>query len=132
MTENSNGPVVGFSQADVDRARAEGKAEGLKEGAAAASARIKAILGSEEAKGREAQAQAIAFATDMCPEAAAAVLAAGPQASAAQAFFERQANNPANAVAGVIGAQGDQPPSEPKGAERGAAIAAKFKKTTGR
>lgn len=44
--------------------------------------RIKAILDSEEAKGREALARHLAFETDMTPEAATAVLKVSPKASA--------------------------------------------------
>lgn len=45
-------------------ARGEGHSAGVSEGAKAASARIAAILGSEEAKGREKLAQHLAFDTD--------------------------------------------------------------------
>lgn len=57
--------------ADIAKAKAEGKAEGLAEGRKVERERAKAILGSDEAKGREALASHLAFGTDM--EAAAAV-----------------------------------------------------------
>jgi signal peptide peptidase SppA len=60
----------------VADARAEGHAVGLTEGAAAAQTRISAILSSEEAQGREAQANHIAFKTSMSSEDAIGMLAA--------------------------------------------------------
>lgn len=73
----------------VAAARAEGhaagKAEGLTEGAAAAQTRIAGILGSEEAKGRTAQAEHLAFKTSMSVEDAVGVLASGPKAEPAAA-----------------------------------------------
>ena len=65
----------------VTAARAEGHAAGMKEGAAAAQARISEILGSEEAKGRDAQALYFATKTDMPAEQAIGALAAAPKAS---------------------------------------------------
>ncbi|KTS30857.1 peptidase S49 [Methylobacterium indicum] len=84
------GPVAGVPQADFDaavaRARAEGHATGLAEGTAAGASaertRIKSILGSDEAKGREAMASHLAFATDQAPEAAVGLLATAPKAAA--------------------------------------------------
>src|SRR6266536_1236970 len=57
-----------------DDGRAEGIAEGRKAGAAGERERVKAILGSEHAKGREALAQHLAFDTEMPAEAAIAAL----------------------------------------------------------
>lgn len=56
--------------AAVNNARAEGAASAVLEGTNAAKARIKAILGSEEAKGRTPLAEHIAFETDMSADAA--------------------------------------------------------------
>ena len=53
--------------------------------------RIKAILDSEEAKGREAQARALAFDTDIAPEKATAILAAAPKAAAGAGFTQAMA-----------------------------------------
>ncbi|ACL57430.1 S49 family peptidase [Methylobacterium nodulans] len=69
----------GFTQADLDKARTEGHAAGLAEGtragATAERERISAILGCDEAKGREASARHLALTTDMTPDAAKGALA---------------------------------------------------------
>lgn len=57
------------------------RAEGVADGAKAATARISAILSHAEAGGREALARHIAFNTDLTPEAAASLLAASPKAT---------------------------------------------------
>lgn len=64
----------------VTPARTEGNAEGLKEGAAAERARIKAIVSSEKAKGREQLAQSLAFNTNLSAEEAITVLGDAPEA----------------------------------------------------
>lgn len=82
-----------FDQDDLDRAKAQGKAEGLAEGKAAgleegakagASAereRIKAILAHPEAQGRETAAQHMALNSELSVEMVAGVLAGVPKAS---------------------------------------------------
>jgi len=50
-------------------------------------ARCKAILDSEEAKGREAQARTLAFDTDLTPEQAISVLKTGTKATVAGGVF---------------------------------------------
>lgn len=111
-----------FSQEDLDRSRAAGKAEGLAEGrqaghaegkaaglaegekagkeagvaegrkagAADERARIKSILGSEEAKGREASAQHLALASDMSAEEAIGMLATLPKGGSIGARSEAE------------------------------------------
>ncbi len=70
-------------------ARAEGvtagKAEGSKEGSAAERARISAIVGSDEAKGRGELASHLAFSTTMTADEAKALLAKSPKEAAAAA-----------------------------------------------
>ncbi len=61
--------------------RASTKAEGVKEGTAAERARIKAIVTSDQAKGRETLAQSLAFNTDLSAEQAVAVLGDAPKQS---------------------------------------------------
>ncbi len=83
MDGNENVPsATGISpeahSSAVAAARAEGTAAGKKDGAAEATARIKAILTCEGAKGREAMAQTLAFDTTMSAEEAGKVLAAAP------------------------------------------------------
>ena len=56
-------------------ARAEGVEEGRKAGVEAERARVKAILGCDEAKGREPSAQHLALSTGMSLEGAQVVLA---------------------------------------------------------
>jgi capsid assembly protease len=80
---------ITMSQADIDAAKAkakeEGVAEGVKAGVAQERARVGAILGCDEAKGRQAQAQYVALKTDMSPEDAKGLLAASPAEHAASA-----------------------------------------------
>lgn len=76
----------GVDQAVHDKAVADGTAAGhsagYAEGFAAAQSRIGDILGSEEAKGREAQANHIAFKTTMSVEDALSLLAASAKVEA--------------------------------------------------
>lgn len=99
----------------VDAARAEGKAEGLKEGTAKGASdervRIKAILTSAEAEGRKDLAHHLAFETDTSAEAAVALLGKAPKAEAKSAA---NALEQAMAAAGKTGvgaeASTDAPP----------------------
>jgi capsid assembly protease len=59
-------------------ARASGHSEGLKAGAASERTRIKAIIGSDQAKGREELAHYFAFDTDMAADVVLAALARSP------------------------------------------------------
>ncbi|MBI1202551.1 MAG: hypothetical protein GC182_08575 [Rhodopseudomonas sp.] len=74
--------------ASADQLLAEGvakaKADGVKEGATAERARVKGILGSEQAKGRDGLAQHLAFETDLPVEQAVAMLGAAPAAAPAK------------------------------------------------
>lgn len=74
--------MIGMPQADYNAALERARAEGAKTGAEAERARIAAIVDSEEAQGREAQARHFAFRTAMAPEDARAALAAAPKAPA--------------------------------------------------
>lgn len=69
--------------ADITAAEtAKALASATDQAKADAKARIKAITGSEEAKGREALAHHFAFDTDLTPEACIAALAVAPKADA--------------------------------------------------
>ena len=105
-----------FTQADLDAARAEGmkagrieghaaglsegKAIGLKEGAIAERTRIKTIVGSPEAKGREPLAAHYAYDTDDASEKAEAALKASAKSSglaermSAQGFHTAGSDSP--------------------------------------
>ena len=77
--------------AQLEQARADGAAQAGK--------RIQAILNHEAAEGREAQAKALAFETDLSADQAAKVLEAAPkveagQGSAFERAMERAENNP--------------------------------------
>lgn len=76
---NAN-PEAKFAQADIDRARAEGHAEGVKAGMTQERERVSGIMAHAEAGGRGALAQTC-VAQGLSVEAAAAVLAASPKAS---------------------------------------------------
>lgn len=78
MATEANTSTV--EQAVHEQAVASARAEGHTAGMAAAQTRISAILGSEEATGRETLAQHFAFKTDMPAEAAVAALAVSPKA----------------------------------------------------
>src|SRR4051812_28360345 len=69
----------------VTQSFGEGETAGLAAGTAAERTRVKAIMSSEHAKGREGLAQHFAFDTAMTPEAAGAALAAAPKAAAVEA-----------------------------------------------
>lgn len=116
-----------FTQADLDRARAEGHkagheeghkaglAEGQKigmdagrvEGAKAERDRVKSILGHEEAKGRESTAQHFALNTDLGLEAAVGALTGVPNLSA----LESRAGSVHTAI---VEATGAKPANAPK------------------
>jgi hypothetical protein len=59
-------------------ARTAGEAEGIKKGSASERARIKAIIESLDAKGREELAHYFAFETDMATDVVVAALAKSP------------------------------------------------------
>jgi signal peptide peptidase SppA len=72
-----------FAQADLDRARAEGRAEGLQlsvtdDGLAAAMARIDAMVNLPEAQGRQQYARYLASQTNIPVEAAKPILKSIP------------------------------------------------------
>jgi signal peptide peptidase SppA len=96
MSETTTAPdatASGITQAQLDSAVAAARSEGRTEGIVSERDRIGAILGSEEAKGREAQAQHFAFKTEMSPEDARAALATASSASSdpePQSFEDRK------------------------------------------
>lgn len=80
---------AGVTQADHQTALEAARAEGVVAGKAEASARIKAILQADEAKGREAQAMAMALETEMSAKDAIKVLGVAPKASPSGSFEQR-------------------------------------------
>ena len=86
MSEHHDGvpgaDTPGISKAAFDAAVATAHAAGRKVGMEAERERLKAILGLDAAKGKEAQALAIATGTDLSAEQATAVLTAGAPAAA--------------------------------------------------
>ncbi|MGU3665815.1 S49 family peptidase [Methylobacterium sp. A49B] len=117
--------------AAVSTARAEGRAEGEtagrtageSAGATAAKTRIKAILGSDESKGREDLAQHFAFDSDLPAEAAVAALTKAPKAAAAAPEKPNLAADMAGERRVELGTEGGADPSKMSAAERGAAEA---------
>lgn len=84
MSTPENEPTASGSaitQGQLEKAVADATAEGAKTGRAAERERIGAIIGSEEAKGREQLASHFAFKTEMDPDAALAALAASASAA---------------------------------------------------
>lgn len=75
------------TKAQVDAARAEGKTEGVAEGTAAGvaseRARYAAVMGSEEYKGREAQAAEMLASTDLAADSIIGILSKAPKVEAA-------------------------------------------------
>lgn len=112
--------AAAFSQADLDAARAAGKAEGLAEGTKASATaereRIGAILGCDEAKGREASARHLALSTDLSPDAVKGALAglqvAAPAAASAAGLDTRMAGRAA------LNLDPDEPPAGQKDAKQ--------------
>lgn len=105
-------------KAALDAARAEGRTEGEKagreaghkEGASAMQERCKAILSSEEAKGREGMANHLAFSTDMDAAAAVGLMKEAPKATAGGPpnRFEQTMNQTPNPTVGAeLGGEGD-------------------------
>lgn len=78
--------------------RAEARAEGETAGRTAAIDRVRAILTSAEAKGREPQALVFALDTEMAPDVAAKALAASPATAARPALDVRGKEPVANAA----------------------------------
>lgn len=71
----TNASAIAAAKADgMTEGHAAGKIEGVKDGATAERGRISAILGSEEAKGRETLAKHLAFDTEMSADAAKTML----------------------------------------------------------
>lgn len=97
---------------ELEAVRAEARAEG----AAAASTRISAILGSEEAAGREDLAKELAFGGTLDAEASVRILKAAPKAAAPQ---EPQGNAFADAMSKTenpeVGAGAPADPNDPNG-----------------
>jgi signal peptide peptidase SppA len=92
---NATPEDAGLTQADIDKARAEGHAEGAKAGAEAERTRILGILTHAEAQGRTAQAIALAEA-GLTAEQAAKAMAASPRTAVSSPFAAVMAGlNPA-------------------------------------
>lgn len=81
---NTNPDTIPRAEHDaaIAQARAEARAEGETAGRTAAIERVRAILSSPEAKGREPQAMVFALDTDMAPPVAAKALAVSPVTNA--------------------------------------------------
>jgi signal peptide peptidase SppA len=99
-----NPHLVSFTQADLDRARAEGRAEGMQlsvsdGGLAAAMARIDAMVSLPEAQGRQQYARHLASQTAISIEAAKEVL----KHVATEADVIRAGGSPLGLVATIVG-----------------------------
>lgn len=78
ITQEAHDAAIATARAEAE---ASGRKAGMSAGEVSAKARIKAILGSEEAKGREDLAQHFAFDSDLPAEASVAALAKAPKAA---------------------------------------------------
>lgn len=124
-------------QAAIDTARATartegeaaGRAEGLKTGGSEMQARCKAILGSDEAKGREDLANHLAFDTDMSAEAAVALLGKAPKAAAPTTASDGNRFDAAMNAAGnpVVGPDGGLATAQSEEEVEAKAIVASFR-----
>lgn len=110
-----------LTQADIDNAVAAATATAEQDRANAVAAavtaereRISAILGSDEAKGREALADHLALQTDTAADAAVAILGKSPKAEA------EGGETPFNATMGQEGANPDVGANPGGGNEDGA------------
>lgn len=93
--------------AALDAARVEGQTQG----AAEATARIKSILTSDQAKGREATAMSLAFDTDLSPDAAIKVLGTTPKGTPLGSIEQRLAGEAefgGDDASGALGASGEK------------------------
>ncbi len=100
-------PAAGFTQADLDRARAEGHTTGHAAGVSEERARVSAIQAHPEAAGRSGLA-ATCIAQGLSAEQAGALLAAAPKEAPAAAT----AANPFAAAMAAVG----NPPTRPDAA----------------
>lgn len=66
--------------AQLAQARSAGETEGIKQGSASERARIKSIITSEQAKGREELAHYFAFDTDLAADTVLSALSKSPAA----------------------------------------------------
>lgn len=85
MTDQTNAPAAGITQEAHQAAVNTARADGEKAGAAAATARIGAILRSDAAKGKQKLAMTLAFDTALSTEEAEKALAAAAPEEAPQA-----------------------------------------------
>jgi signal peptide peptidase SppA len=97
----------------VEALRTEAHATGMGEGAKAERERVKAILGSDEASGRDELARHLAFDGDLTAEQAVAMLGKAPKASAASGFDKLNAAMQREGNANV-GADNDSDAGEDK------------------
>jgi hypothetical protein len=113
MSEQKDKPAL--TQADIDDAVAaanatasEAQATAVTEAVTAERTRIAAILGSDEATGREALASHLALETDTDAEAAVAILAKSPKAGETGTGFVRAMDETKNPEAGAGGGEDDE------------------------
>jgi len=105
MTAEKKGVESGVA---AQQARDEGEKTGMIAGALAERTRISAILNHDEAKGRETQAKAFAFETDMDAETAGKLLASAPKVAEPAANQGNAFENHMNALGNPdIGADAD-------------------------
>lgn len=100
-----------YTEAQMTSAKAAqfeaGKRQGTSEATAAERARVKTIMTSEHAKGREEMAAHLAFDTDLAADQATALLAKSPKATTAEAKPNRlDAAIAANGGSPDVGADG--------------------------
>lgn len=110
-TSQQETDMADTTEADGNSAATEKPtADAVTAAVTAANQRIQAILGSEEAKGREDQAHHFAFNTDLTADAAIAALKVAPAATAAAAADEPETPDPAAYEAGRMRAAGQAQP----------------------
>lgn len=133
MTEKTTAPAANpaapepaITQQDLERARAEGRAEGIEAGAAAEHARVTGILGCDEAKDRPKAAHLFAMQREMGLDTAKKLLAQMPAEPKRGAGFDvamGQIQNP------EVGADTG---AEPSGAEAEVARTVKVFRSLGK
>lgn len=116
ITQEAHDAALATARTDAEKA-------GSTAGATAAKTRIKAILACDEAKGRTAMAEHLAYDTEMTAEAAVALLAKAPKAAPPGGTRQDLASDMRREGAVDLGSDAETRSEEMSEAQKGAAAA---------